>query len=110
MKRGDHEEAIALYDICLAADYNPAQTNYNKGKALYSLNRLSEALTCFQDAAKHSPHWAACHWNMAVVLEELTRWGEANEAWKRFLELSPKAPERQEIEARMARNKRRMSR
>ena len=60
------------------------------------------ALTELAEAQKLAPHWAELHYQSGQIHEKLRLYTEAIAAWRRYLELRPETPRKQEMVAKLA--------
>lgn len=82
-------EALAAYEVWLAAEPDCAAALLGRGRTLMWLRRREEAAESFALAATIAPDDYAAHANLAVALRELGRHGEALERFERALALGP---------------------
>lgn len=59
------------------------------------------ALAELAAAAKLAPHWAELHYQSGQIYEKLRLYDEASAAWRRYLELRPATPRKQDIIAKL---------
>jgi hypothetical protein len=84
-----------------AAGDEAAQAHYKKGRSLYNVSEYRAALDEFKQAyVEHED--PAFLYNIAQCQRQLGNYPEAITFYKRFLNESPKAPNRKEIQSRIA--------
>ena len=66
---------------------------YRNGVARARAGFVRTAEQAFAEAVRQAPEWAEAHYNHGVILARLGRRGEAVPAFRRYLELSPGAPD-----------------
>jgi len=85
---GRYAESLACYERAAAANAQNASLWYNKGNALRMLKRpLEEVFSCYQEAVRLDPRHAGAWTNGALVLELMSRWGDADAFWNESLKL-----------------------
>lgn len=82
-------------------DTQAARRHYDLGTALYDQQRYAEALREFNTAKQLKP-LPAFEYNVARCYERLESWGEAAEAYERFLRSLPAGAEANETRLRIA--------
>jgi len=75
---------------------------YNLAVAAYKLRRYEETLPLLAEYAAHDPADADCQYLLGVTAQQLHRVDTALGAFRRYLELSPEAADRQEVERYLA--------
>jgi tetratricopeptide (TPR) repeat protein len=100
--QGRTEEAMADFDVLL--ELNPAQPVVlaNRAALRYCAGRIAESVEDLDRAIELSPEHPGFRRNRAVGLAELDRPEEAARDLEKFLELVPDAPDRAEVEERIA--------
>ncbi len=83
-----NKEAIKCYDIALTMTPKEANLWYNKGVSLAYLNQDVEALSHLEMAVKINPKLSHAWFNKAFVEEKLERNIDAQESYRKFLELA----------------------
>jgi Ca-activated chloride channel family protein len=96
-EHGDYETAaarfadplwkgVALYRAChyeaaidAFARVDSAHSWFDQGNAFAQLHRYSAAVTAYQEALKHEPHWAAAEKNLALVQKLVPKPGDEEE-------------------------------
>jgi tetratricopeptide (TPR) repeat protein len=66
-----------------------ATAYYNKGNTLQALNRLDEALTCYDNAIRLKPDYADAYYNKGITLKALNRLDEALTCYDNAIRLKP---------------------
>ena len=74
---GQLEEAEAVYRSARKAWGDDPLLLYNLGVLLEDLERIAEALECYEAALRADPKMADCHYNLALLCERLSRPREA---------------------------------
>lgn len=99
---GRAEEALADYDAAL--ERQPAQPLVlaRRGALHYAQGRVAQAAVDLDRAVALAPGDAGLYRNRALALADLGRPDEAARDLGRYLELVPAAPDRAEVESRMA--------
>jgi YaiO family outer membrane protein len=70
-RAGEHEKALAQYDILLAANATNPDWLLGKAQALVALRRSREALPLLEDARRHAPNYEDVWRLNATALEQL---------------------------------------
>jgi tetratricopeptide (TPR) repeat protein len=91
--RGHAQEASPMEDL--------ARAHFNTGSVAFGAGRYSEALVEFQKAYELSQRPKLLY-NIGVASDRLRRDREALAAFEQYLQRVPEAPERAEVEARIA--------
>ena len=99
---GATEDAIADYSAALGL--NPLHWQACAGRAvlLYEAGRIKECLADLDRAISLAPEEADLYQNRAVALADIQRAHEAKEDLQRYLDLRPDAPDRDDVQARLA--------
>jgi tetratricopeptide (TPR) repeat protein len=66
-KRGELEAALSMLEISLNRDPESNYALNNKGNILMDLNRIDEALICFDTILQRAPAYTLAHYNRACV-------------------------------------------
>lgn len=66
-KKGDFEEALALYDKAISLDSNKATYRCNKSAALIGLGRFQEAIMECEDSIRLDPSYERAHNRLATI-------------------------------------------
>lgn len=88
-QRGAYAEADRLLDLALAANPKAAPVYLNRGNVLQKLQRLDEALGCYDKALALMPNFPEALSNRGVVLKKLGRLDEALACYDKALVLRP---------------------
>ena len=86
-RKGEYDEAIALWNRVLAASPGDPKAHNNLGFALARRNRPDEALRHLETALELNPRYAPAHNNLALVLESQGKLQEAISHWRAAAEL-----------------------
>jgi hypothetical protein len=81
---GNPGGALPLLEEALSVLRYPAVLS-NYGDALARCGRLDDAMAAFDEAIAKSPEYAQAHYNRGVVLDQLDRWEEGRESYKRSI-------------------------
>ena len=87
--KGDPSRAELVFSHAAALDQDFAEAYCNRGVALQALNRLDEALGCYQDALLFQPNFQQALFNMGNTCRSLGRLDQARVCYTRALELKP---------------------
>ncbi len=68
---GKKDSSLTFYDKALALDSKKYESWFNKGVALYGLNRYGEAEKCFEQCVLIYPYHASSHYYLGVCAMEL---------------------------------------
>jgi tetratricopeptide (TPR) repeat protein len=82
----DPDAAIAAYQRCIAADAEHLEARTNCGRLLHLAGRLAEAEKIYRDATEPN---GTVLFNLAVLLEDSGREGEALQVYRQALDLDP---------------------
>jgi tetratricopeptide (TPR) repeat protein len=88
--KGDIERAIELYDAALKLKPDFAEAEYQKGVALISLKRTTEAEPALRHAAAIKSDWVLPQVSLGLLLGRTGRASEAEPFLRRAVELDPK--------------------
>jgi tetratricopeptide (TPR) repeat protein len=99
---GHLAEARADYTAALASAPDQPLLLANRAVLWFQENRLAEALADLDDAIRLTPDTADLYFNRAAVYEKLGRMDAMKEDLRAYLERSPGAEDREEVEARLA--------
>lgn len=99
---GVREDALADYTAVLES--NPLHWQACAGRAvlLYEAGRIEEGLADLDRAISLAPGEADLYQNRAVALADLQKPQEARKDLKTYLDLCPEAPDREDVEVRLA--------
>lgn len=87
--KGDPAGAELVFSHAAALDQGFAEAYCNRGVALQALNRLDEALDCYQAALQRRPDFQQALFNMGNTCRSLDRPEQAQACYCRALELKP---------------------
>jgi tetratricopeptide (TPR) repeat protein len=90
-KKGQIDQAMALYQKALILNPRLAEIHYNLGNALAEKGRVSDAIDQYQQALKINPNYIAPHNNLGRVLFLQGRVDEAIDQYRKILELVPES-------------------
>ncbi len=88
-RKGEYDEAIALWKGVIAMSPRDPKAHNNLGFALARRSRLDEALDHLQTALKLNPRYAPAHNNLALVLEAQGKLPEAISHWRAAAGIDP---------------------
>lgn len=88
-EEGDLDAAATAYENALRQDYTRAETWFNLGNVLYSLERKAEAVRAFTRAAGLEPEYVEAWNNLGNTLSDVGRLDDAVEAYEQALALEP---------------------
>lgn len=88
--KGDIERALELYDAALKLKPDFAEAEYQKGVALISLKRTTEAETALRHAAAIKSDWALPQVTLGLLFARTGRESDAEPFLRRAVELDPK--------------------
>lgn len=86
---GNPDVAADMIGKAILINPNSAPAHSNRGNALKLLNRLEEALICYDKAIAIQPEYAEAYNNRGNVLNELTRTSEALLNYNKALSIQP---------------------
>ena len=99
--------AITAATPCFAQTLNPdpgrdleARNHFQVGRESFARGDFDRAAAEFEQAYELS-HRPGLQYNIGTAYERLHRWQEARDAFQRYLELVPDAPDRAEVEGRL---------
>ena len=87
--KGDPARAELAFSHAATLDQGYAEACCNRGVALQALNRLDEALDCYQAALQRQPNFQQALFNMGNTYRSLGRLEQARACYVRALELKP---------------------
>lgn len=99
---GHPAEALADYSASLALDPNQPLVLSNRAVLHYERGDVATALEDLNEAIRLSPATSDLYQNRATALMDLGRLAEAASDLKTYLRLSPDAPDRDEVESKLA--------
>jgi tetratricopeptide (TPR) repeat protein len=89
MLKGDLAGAELAFSHAVALDQMSAEAYCNRGAALHALDRLDEALICYQTALVRQPDFQQALFNMGNTYISLNRPEDAQVCYEREIELNP---------------------
>ncbi len=99
---GRMDEALEEYGAALALDPSQPLLLSNRAALLYRMGRLADSLADLDHAVGLAPSNPVLYRNRAAALADLERPDDAACDLERYLELMPSAPDRAEVEERLA--------
>jgi len=99
---GRTEEAMADYDVLLRDNPDQPVVLANRAALRYGAGRIAESVEDLDRAVELAPEHPGFRRNRAIGLAELDRPEEAARDLEKFLELVPNAPDRAQVEERIA--------
>ena len=87
-QRGDFVAALGEIDAALNIDPNAPDALIIRGNILRKMNRLAEALVCFEQAAALKPEYAKAFYNCGSVLHEMKRFEDALASYDQAIALN----------------------
>lgn len=92
-QRGQHAEAIAVFDQAIRLDASNALFHYHRAIALRTLTRFDDALASALEATRLRPDWAEAFVNLGFVRTGQGKQEEAIAAYQQALRLHPQHAE-----------------
>ncbi|MDD2898666.1 MAG: tetratricopeptide repeat protein [Desulfuromonadaceae bacterium] len=89
MLKGDPVRAELAFSYAVALNHSYAEAYCNRGAALHALDRIDEALDCYQSALQFQPNFPQALFNMGNSYRSLGRPDQAQTCYKQVLELKP---------------------
>jgi tetratricopeptide (TPR) repeat protein len=102
---GQYAKALEAIDRSLKLKPDSAATLDSKGYVFYGMGKYQEALAQYEAALKLDATIGEIYLHIAQAQEKLKRLDEARVNYEKYLELTPKALDRAEVEAVIARLK-----
>lgn len=68
---------------------NQPEAYYNLGFLYYERGDTAAAVPCFERAVETDPAFADAHFNLAMALEDIGKFGPAKKHWQVYLQLEP---------------------
>jgi len=102
-RAGDLAAARERYFVALELDENYIEARANLGCVLLDQGEKELAVAAFEGTLRSHEPYADVHYHLARTLDELTRPGEADGHWRRFVELAPDSPWADEARLRLER-------
>jgi len=90
---GDLKRGLALTDQCVAAEPDNPIFRYWRANALLGLGNAREALKEAREALRTGPDLYEAYWILAEAARDLGHFGQAQQAFRRALELSGQDPD-----------------
>ncbi len=87
--KGEIVRAELVFSHAVTLDHGCAEAHCNRGAVLHTLNRLEEALECYQAALLHRPDFQQALFNMGNTYRSLGSLDHARACYLRALELKP---------------------
>ena len=78
-----------------------ARVFFERGVAMFNRGHYEAAMQAFTQAHRFAP-FAELLYNMAITAERLEAWRDAIDYYREYLRLRPRAPDRAQVEARIA--------
>ncbi|HEY9744650.1 MAG TPA: tetratricopeptide repeat protein [Oculatellaceae cyanobacterium] len=98
---GRYQEALQAIERSLALKPDSAPALDSKGFALHGLGRYQEALQAYQQALKQDPSIGEIYEHIGYTYEKLQAYDKAIKAFETYLQLTPDAPNRAQVEERL---------
>ena len=95
-------EALAIYRAILTSAPDPAPLYLDAGQMRYAMRNYRRALANYAIAAELKPDDGAAYYGIGLAQRKLGDFRAAKQAFKTYLQLTPSAPERAELEAWIA--------
>jgi tetratricopeptide (TPR) repeat protein len=99
--QGDTAGARERYLMTLELDEDYVEARANLGCVLAETGHAELAIAAFEGALSSHPDYPDAHYHLARVLDDLGRFGEAEDHWRAFLELAPESPWADEARTRL---------
>ena len=91
-RQGDVAGARERYYMTIELDEDYVEARANLGCVLIELGQIDLAVAAFEGALSYHEDYADVHYHLARALDQLDRAPEADEHWRRFLDLAPDSP------------------
>lgn len=91
-RQGDVAGARERYYMTIELDEDYVEARANLGCVLVETGQIDLAVAAFEGALTYHEDYADVHYHLARALDLLGREGEADEHWRRFLDLAPDSP------------------
>src|SRR6476619_1238802 len=88
---------LMLVPLAARGNHEAARAHYEKGQALYALEKWDEAIAEFETSFKEEQH-ADILYNIAQAHRQAGRLEEAARFYRRYLDLVPDAADRAKVE------------
>jgi tetratricopeptide (TPR) repeat protein len=89
---GDVAGARERYYMTIELDEDYVEARANLGCVLVESGQVDLAVAAFEGALTYHEDYADVHYHLARALDQLGRESEADEHWRRFLDLAPDSP------------------
>jgi tetratricopeptide (TPR) repeat protein len=100
---GDLAGARERYYMAIELDEDYVEARANLGCVLAELGQPDLAVSAFQGALKYHADFPDVHFHLARTLDEMDRRPEAEDHWRKFLDLAPDSPWAEEAAGRLQR-------
>lgn len=91
-RQGDVAGARERYYMTIELDEDYVEARANLGCVLIESGQIDLAVAAFEGALSYHEDYADVHYHLARALDQLGREAEADEHWRRFLDLAPDSP------------------
>jgi tetratricopeptide (TPR) repeat protein len=98
---GDVAGARERYYMTIELDEDYVEARANLGCVLVESGQVDLAIAAFEGALTVHEDYADVHYHLARALDQLDRTGEADEHWRRFLDLAPDSPWAEQAHSRL---------
>jgi len=102
LKRGDFAAAQESFRKALEISPGDAAAAYNVGEIFFSNQKIDEAITYFELAARIKKDWPKAYHRLGLVYLNKGDFDKALENLKKFIELDPENPEAANVKATIA--------
>lgn len=89
---GQHERAIAAYDLAIRAKPDDAEHQFRKGNSLAAMGKMAEAIACYDAALARSPEYAEAVNNKGNAYASVGKFAEALAAFDQAIAMKPDSP------------------
>lgn len=100
-RQGDIAGARERYYMTIELDEDYVEARANLGCVLVESGQIDLAVAAFEGALTYHEDYADVHYHLARALDQLGREGEADEHWRRFLDLAPDSPWAEQAHSRL---------
>jgi tetratricopeptide (TPR) repeat protein len=101
LQAGRTEKAVSTLERGAGEGFSSSAHYYSLGARLYSDSRYEDAIAMFEKALEIDPMLAQAERSLAAALEKMGRDEEAKEHLRRYLEMSPNAPDAEALSDRV---------
>jgi len=98
---GEVQAARERYYMTIELNEDYVEARANLGCVLVELGDLDLAVAAFEGALEFHEEYADVHYHLARALDQLNRADEADEHWRRFLDLAPESPWAEQAQSRL---------